>query len=270
MVLTIKSLNAQGMSEFELYQYDLKIINPAFAGLEKETNINAFLKQGNEYGRATSKMFSYDGNISKLNSGIGLIYQQNKFGFYNDWNIKGLYNYQYDLGKDKSIVFGTAIIYQSLSAPNNTGPLTTAQAFSSADYITWDLGMVYDSKTIFGGINIENLSRQRISAGFEVSPRFVHSVNATLGYKIHNLGNFNLRPVLFFRKIHQQDYLDINISSEFKNLIIGGMRYSTQVKTLSFNGGINWKNRIRLIGLIYSNLRSVYGNGYEILLSARV
>jgi type IX secretion system PorP/SprF family membrane protein len=262
MLLTIESIKAQGITNFDIYQYDLKIINPAFAGLEKGYEINTFLQQK----KVTSSMCSFEQNISKLNSGIGLIYQKNETRAFYERNLKALYNYQYVLKENKKISLGMSLNYESIGIDKNASSMALSYISEPGNvtFLSWDLGAVYDSNTIFGGISIENISRERIK-GDELA-KSVKGFNATIGYKINNLGMFDLRPMLFFQEFDGITYFDINLQTEFKKLIIAGARYSSKYKSLSFNAGINWKNTVRLIGKVFSNSNSVSEKDYEVAL----
>lgn len=263
LVLIIKSVNAQGISEFDIYQYDLKIINPAFAGLEKGYEFNAFLQQK----KVTSSMCSFEGNISKLNSGIGLIYQRNETRAFYERNLKALYNYQYVLKEDKKISLGMSLNYESIGFDQNASSLALSYISEPGNrtFLSWDLGAVYDSNTFFGGISIENISRERIK-GDELATS-VKGFNATVGYKINNLGMFDIRPMLFFNEFDGYSYFDINLQTEFKKLIIAGARYGSKYKSLSFNAGVHYKN-IRLIGKVFSisDSKPVSEKDYEVAL----
>lgn len=267
MLLTIESIKAQGITDFDMYQYDLKIINPAFAGIEKGYEFNTFLKRT----EVTSSRCSFEQNISKLNSGIGLIYQRNETRAFYERNLKALYNYQYVLKEDKKISLGMSLNYESFGFDNNASSMALSYISEPGNvtFLSWDLGAVYDSNTFFGGISIENISRERIK-GDELA-KSVKGFNATIGYKINNLGMFDLRPMLFFSEYDGYTYFDANIQTEFKKLIIAGARYSSKYKSLSFNAGIHW-NRIRLIGKVFSNSNSnsVSERDYEFALLLRV
>lgn len=255
---------SQDLRPFNLYNYDSKLINPAYAGLLNEQNYQVQYNGGsgsNDFPYTALTGFSLQ--LPKLNSGIGGFLWRESVGVYTEDNTSFLYNYQVKLGEGKRLSIGAEIRYSYISIDysklnlqgNGGDPLLSSYQIQRDKVVTADFGMVYKTGDFSIGVSTQNLMqshKQEI-----LSTMRVYSFYSA--YELPVRPWLVFKPSAFFRTTFtdsQSDIVELNAVMEFKKVLFVGMQTTMgDFKSFqSYNAGIAIAKRVQLIGVIYSGV----------------
>ena len=253
------TVQSQTHRNYDYHLFDLKTINPAFAGIEEKYSIS-FLSSGYELQGAPSNIFmAMDANIEQLNSGLGLVFENNHVGPLNFSNLIFNYNYHLNINKSSRLILGTgvkrAVTSFSLSIPSNPSDPVFISSENSIN-LDLDFGIAYILNDLSLGISVINLlNSEQISTGETLNnPRLIHNYIA-YDFKINK--SFELKPAVFISINELDNNYEFNLMSRiFQYLSLGfNVNYLGDRTDLALIAGINWNDNIELFSVLYSNQR---------------
>lgn len=251
---------AQDLTPFKLYQYDLKLINPAFAGIKNGHQFTSFVKRGvgDRALLPTYLLFSYETQLSGINSGIGVTFQNQPFHNWNqsDWRLS--YNHQLKLQKAGNLVIGVNLDRKNVNHNSSVSlsPGASKLLYSNTDM---DVGMVYHHNSFYGGVTINNIFNIQKSSDETImsvrEQRHLRFTSTILGSKFQVNNWLSINPSIIYHHSLEWDIIDANFTSEIKNLFIVGFtrRFKSGSDIFSINAGFNWKDKVQIVGIVHSN-----------------
>jgi type IX secretion system PorP/SprF family membrane protein len=165
---------AQSYRYFNFFNYDPKLINPAFAGMvnaqDYQVQYSTIAKSNDSGTLSTSASDVYTAltaasiKIDKLNSGIGAIVWRDVTGPYGENNGSIMYNYQFKLGVEKCLSLGTQLGYSVSFIDNskftqiqpNNSLIIEGIEYGNRSFIA-DFGLAFQSHKLYVGISTINL-----------------------------------------------------------------------------------------------------------------
>lgn len=266
LLLISASVFSQYLRSFSLYNYDPKLINPAYAGLQNEQNYQVqYAANTKGYGDSTPPYAALTGfslQLTRLNSGIGGFLWKESVGVYTEDNASFLYNYQVKLGDERRLSIGSEIRrteisldYSKLEIVGGFDPLLSSYQVQHDRVVTADFGVVYNAKAFSVGASTQNL----------VQSHKQEIVKASRYYSFYSAYQLPIRPWLAFKPSiflitgftgSQSEILELNTVLEFKKIIFIGARgtISNYKNYMSYNAGITIAKRVQLIGVVYSGI----------------
>lgn len=190
---------AQQDAQFTQYMFNQQFLNPAFVGIEKETQIsfihrsqwvgyNPSFDTGNS---PSTQVLSANTWLPGFNSGIGIHAVNDRLGPVNNQEIQLSYAYQINVGSEGTLALGVrgglyvhsidftlfrALDEGDLLIPDNLGKQSISQADMAA-------GIYYNSPTFFSGIAVNHLLPTKFDFGIEgLDNSLVYSANLLLGF----------------------------------------------------------------------------------------
>lgn len=262
LILAINKSFAQQYSSSSLYMYDMKLVNPAFAGTGKKQIFTAdyHTTLTNFNGHPYRLFITYENNLSKINSGIGTIVSYNEIGPFTEFSGNLLYDYQYKLGEQKKVSFGTSLTYKRSSIDENeirpldpNDPVLAQSDFSSND-VSLHLAVLLMVKSTRVGLGAYNLLKT------ENNEYLAQADSRVLFFNLENKYNLvewlSLRPSLLYQTDFSNTWLDVNTIIEVKKLVLIGANYQIRGdrdNNLNINGGVAIKDRAEILLHAYSS-----------------
>lgn len=275
------TLLAQDIIPFGLYFNNWKMVNPASAGLSEAQEFNIAYRANNTKvdSHPSYVLLSYEDLLSRQNSGLGIIFENQQIRARTRVFGKAIYNYQIRFGRENTVSFGAGFGFLSetydLSSLRyvdlNDPALVTNSSPSNA--FDLELGVAFRSKNFQGGISLKNLLESKIE-----NPHFdllkdntVQHLTAYGEYRVA-FDKFRFIPSIYVNTDYENVLLDLNPTVEILNfLLIGGtLRISNNDNIMNVNAGVNWNNKVQLFGVVYSSGYEGEGNNFEFSLSIRI
>ena len=273
-------INGQDVTPFELYFNNFKTINPAAAGIFDEQKFDIQFRANSTQVdfHPSFALISYENQLTRLNSGIGFILENQQAGISTRVTGKALYNYQL-VFDNQTLSIGTGIgltsnsyDWQLYQAINPDDPVIIERS-STTTAFDLDFGIAYTWHNTQAGVSIRNVLESEIHDNeFTRSDRTnIQSLNAYVNHSF-KVSNFVINPSLYLATDYDNVLADLNTLFEIGNLVLIGASYrvSKDDNYLNLNGGIKWKNNIRLMGILYSSGYQRPGNNYEFSLSIAI
>ncbi|MEQ8473594.1 MAG: PorP/SprF family type IX secretion system membrane protein [Marinoscillum sp.] len=279
ILISQNTLLGQNIIPYGLYFNNWKVVNPASTGLGGSQNFDIAYRTNNTKvnGHPSNVLLSYEGQLSRYHSGLGIIFENQQIGGITRVFGKALYNYQIQLNGGNKISIGAGFgmlsetfDYNSIRLLNpNDVVLNTHPAPNKV--FDLDLGMTFKSENIQGGIAIKNLIPSKSKRSEVLGARTVQLVTAYVEYKIE-FDKFRFIPSICSYTDYEHVIFDINPTLEFmKRILIGGtLRLSDDDSLVNVNAGIYLNENIRLTGIVYSSGYEGAGNNFEFSLGIRI
>lgn len=274
-------LHSQDIIPYGLYSNNWKVLNPGAAGLRESQGFDISYRANDTKidGNPSYVLLSYETLFGKQNSGLGIIFENQQIAFRTRVFGKAIYNYQIPLRDEKKLSMGVGIGFLSETLdftsirfvdprdPISTGNLPASNAFDL------DLGVAFKSKKFQGGISLRNLLESRIGKSelFLFDNHTIQHVTA-YGEYVFEFRKFQFIQSAFVYTDYKDIFLDLNPTFEILEfLLIGGsFRVSNDGSFVNVNAGIHWKNKIQIMGILYSSGYRGIGNDFEFNLGIRI
>ena len=273
-------LFGQDIVPYGLYYNNWKVVNPASTGLSESQQFDVAYRTNNTEvdNHPSYVLLSYENRLSRLNSGLGIIFENQQTGIRTRVFGKALYNYQIQLSDEKKFSIGAGFGFLSETLNSNAlvvnpnDPILDTSS-SPSNAFDMDLGIAFKSKKFQGGVSIRNLLESEIenSEIRGLPDNTVQHLTAHAEY-ILAFTKFRFIPSTYLYTDYDDILFDINPTFEMlRFLLIGGtLRVSDDDNFVNVNAGFNWKNKIRIMGIVYSSGYEGEGNNYEFNLSVRI
>nr|WP_255517976.1 PorP/SprF family type IX secretion system membrane protein [Fulvivirga sp. M361] len=273
-------IKGQEVIPFELYFNNFKTINPAAAGIFDEQKFDIQFRANNTQVdfHPSFALISYENQLTSLNSGIGLILENRQAGISTRVTGKALYNYQFAFD-DQTLVIGTGIglisdsydlyLYKVIDPDD---PILIERS-STTTAFDLDFGIAYIWQNTQAGISIRNVLESEIHDNefSRLNRTNIQFLNAYVNHSF-KVSNVVINPSLYLQTDYDNVLADLNTLFEIRDLLLigGSYRVTEGNNFLNLNGGIKWKNNIRLMGILYSSGYEGPGNNYEFSLSIAI
>ena len=270
-------VNAQFRQNLDTYQYNLKLINPAFVGDENFQSFGVLYQTRltKVDGSPESILLSYENQISKLNSGIGFIASSNSVGVhsYNDLNLQ--YAYHVNLKENSYLSFGLGFMH-SINASNfgelnildQDDPSFNSFTLNSKNY-NFDLGVSFRSENLLIAIGSQNLFGTKNLGSFPERDFKVYNFYTHYDFDIS--ANTKLTPTLFYRNSENRWFIDSGLRIQLFDVISLGyiLRLDHDKNSNSvFISEIQFFELIKIYSLLYNqnvnSNRDRFGSNIEI------
>lgn len=266
LVLAVSTV-AQSQKQFALYRYNLNVINPAFTGLQNEQTFNLHRTSIPE------SLISYSNSLTKIRSGIGLMFWNLGFSSIKETNISIPYSYHLKLNEKSSLSLGTELKYQkiniSFSEFTSTGPsdpISFSNDRVSDSNFDFDFGLVYERNNF----QIATAAKGVLKSAYKnvgISYRELRTKhNIYTAYKFVITENLKITPSILYTTDFNTGSLDLNGSVELKKLFLLGTtaNFTKDEVRFNFNAGVSIKEKVQLMALVYSNLAEQYNTTKDI------
>lgn len=270
-ILFIQFTVASAQSQyFNLYMYDIKLINSAFTGIEESQSFSAFYKRiGSEnISDIRSMLLSYENQLQTINSGVGAMAYYNEAGNFTEAGTGLLYNYQIKINGSNKINIGTALHLQKFAidrdayrALNTNDPVILTGKSSTTNFDV-DLGAAYKRKELLIGVSFANLLEPEFE-GFLRKEKSV--INLSLSNRFILTEWLVFKPSVFYSSGQYSHQVDINPVFKVYDLFLLGAGYlvrENRDNNINFNGGIDIKNTVQLVVHAYSSVYQKYRDNY--------
>jgi type IX secretion system PorP/SprF family membrane protein len=263
---------AQQEVQFSQAHFNKLFYNPAFSGVNDALNVNAFYRAqwvgipGNpEYQSITADMPIY-----RANSGVGIVFLNDKIGAQKNMNIAVSYAYFLKIG-ESTLSFGlTAGINQKsidgtiLRAPQGQYepnvinhdddfiPVGKVSAFAPV----FGLGVLLKNDQYFVGISSNRILESSFNftdGGKNVKIYNTRHINLQAGYLFDITNNIDLQTSLLLKSDLVEHQLDLNVMVIYNEFIWGGLSYR----------GYNKYSRDAIVGLFGINVNKSLKFGYS-------
>ncbi len=261
--LTCNLAFSQTYGTFDLYNYDPKMINPAFAGLINEQNYHVQFSGGDSDYPYTA-LTAFSTRINGINSGIGAMLWRSERGPFRENSTRFLYNYQFKFGNNKCLSIGVQSGYTDLYLDEplytliNLGDdlLINEDDMHSKTY-TGDIGVVYKVNNFHLGISTENLVySQQAATLFYNTPYRIYNIFSMHQFEMASWLKF--QPSILVRTaLRDLSYVDLNGIFVLKNFILLGAaaQYRNGDIYQNYNAGIDIKKKLQFIGTLYAGAK---------------
>ncbi|ELR68866.1 hypothetical protein C900_05692 [Fulvivirga imtechensis AK7] len=249
---------------FDLYMYDLKMVNPAFTGRDSAQIFNTFINYTSfESSNASTAMISYENRLSSISSGIGLLAYHYQSGPHSQIGVRLPYSYYSTVAKGV-LTIGAMINYKKhaidTDAFRTIDPddpvLNPENNIPSIDAFDLDFGLVYQLKNTQLGLTVANLLEPEFNFG---NNAIIQKQNRTLILSLTKYfqltDGMKALPMIHYFSDFSSVGVDINTILEIKKVILLGAGYQilqSRDNNLHFSGGVNIKSTIQLIIKAYS------------------
>jgi len=243
-IIQLTSISYSQDIQFSQFFASSMYLNPAFTGNTIQHRwIGIYRNQWPSIpGAFVSYSFSYDHHLSDLNSGVGLIFTQDKAGSggLRFTNIGGLYSYYFQINRKLTVRMGTKISYTFRNYDQSklrfqdqiiTGsPSTIEELNEGTSYPDFNVGGIAYSEKIWIGFAVDHINRPDQSfLNQETDLPIKWSIHG--GYKFtldegdaKGKGGTYLSPSINYKAQGKWDQLDLGASIS-KNVISLGFAY---------------------------------------------
>jgi len=244
------------------------IVNPAFAGLENETNLNlAYRSQWNNVpGAPVAQNLTLDHGFNKV--GLGINFVNDKSGLTRQTRAVATFAYHLPVGSNgNKLNFGVSVgmMNQRLSNSDIVGNVNDPDAnrYNEREtYLDGDFGVAYTDKRLTLHAAFPNLKKILDSKEerFADIPRFFTSASYKFLFGA-GIDAVVLEPQVAFRAIKGIDNIwdaGAQVAIIDRQILFSGMYHST--KNATFGLGMDFKKKYLISGLYTSNTAAL--NGY--------
>lgn len=271
------------------YYYDYKLANPALVGLEHNHTMNVmyfgvpFKRSGKNYFPTSQTLYTtYETSSEKLKGGIGAMFNWQRLGAENYLSSSLLYSYKISVGTNKEIRIGTQLHYQRLKvnyglyrviSPDDP-LLSVPTSRECSDNFDMDFGAVYHTPKFDAGVSVKNVLLSEFQFDNRVlSTTGTSALNAFIQRKFVVTHWLDITPSVMLITDFERSFADVNAILQIKKWVLIGVGYAVPYngrKNISFNIGLDIKDRVRLIAHIYSQAEAPYSAVYGTSIGAMV
>jgi type IX secretion system PorP/SprF family membrane protein len=157
---------------FSQYYFNEMVINPAYVGSHVQLSLNSTYRNQWVNFPGAPKTFSFSGHTSLLRGkiGVGLLFNNDQIGSYNNQNIFGFYSYRIHLAKgtlSMGLQAGLNLLAADFSKLNLVNPDDPSFYSSKGFKPNFGAGLYYSQKDFFIGFSVPFILNNVISGGLE-------------------------------------------------------------------------------------------------------
>lgn len=252
----------------DLYQYNYTSISPAFAGLDgqKITFIGSTF-QASKFPGPDSGFMGFETTIKKINSGVGFNAITEQSGPVSSTYLSLLYNYQWNIGDERTLVFGAKLGSYALGVNlsqyipvDNNDPLLNSPGDASTTNLMAGAGVLYKGKRFFAGISADNLAHRKVYSDpyINFSPDNI-LFHYFLGTNVDLGKSFSTTHSIYSYTIENDWRADLNNAVIFRKWLIAGVSFQFDDNGVmpKANAGVSIKDKAKVLVMLYSKERDV-------------
>ncbi|MBL4753290.1 MAG: type IX secretion system membrane protein PorP/SprF [Flavobacteriales bacterium] len=287
LLIAVQNVNAQDPHFSQFYAAQL-YLNPAFAGSATGSRIMANYRHqwAGIPGAFVTYAFSLDHNFSRLNSGLGLYFQQDKAGSGGlRTTITGLqYAYHVKLSRKVSARFGADLSFRirdidfnnlifndQLSKAGIASTTTETPTSEASTFFDYGSGIIVFSEKYWVGVALHHLTQpnQALLGGTETILPLKYSVHGGMRIAVKDRygkkSEKYVAPAFNYKGQHHFDQLDVGVSY-YSNPVTFGIWYRGIPGLKALRPGLG--NNDALIGLIGYRVDDLsIGYSYDLTIS---
>ncbi|WP_461450175.1 PorP/SprF family type IX secretion system membrane protein [Mucilaginibacter sp.] len=274
-VFYFKISNAQQDAQFSQYIFNGLYINPAYAGEKQDVFVNSFFRSQwtGIPGAPQTISVAVDGSLSDLNTGLGVLLNQDKIGAQSTTSMYGNYSYKIQLDEqyDSNISFGLGFgfLQSSLNGNELNATQTNDNYIPSGNVsvILPDarLGILYTSDHFFAGASADNLLASRVHTSAESSLTTIPETHLyfTVGGLFELQDDIKFKPSILMRDSPgSPKSVDINSFLLFNDKFWVGATYRTTINSSNNGSNINLNSSNAVVGMVEFFLNPRFRVGY--------
>jgi type IX secretion system PorP/SprF family membrane protein len=282
-IFCLKKSNAQQDAQFSQYIFNGLYINPAYAGEKQDVFVNSFFRSQwtGIQGAPQTVSVAVDGSLNDLNTGLGLLLNQDKIGAQSTTSMYGNYAYKIQLDEqyDSNISFGLGFGFlQSSLNGNELNATQTNDSYVPAGNVSVilpdaRLGILYTSDKFFAGASVDNLIASHVHTSAENAlttipkPHYYFTVGALFDLE----EDIKFKPSILIRDSPgAPKSVDINSFFLFNDRFWAGATYRTTINSNNTGSNINLNSSTALVGMVefFINPRVRVGYAFDYSLNA--
>lgn len=250
LVVVTSKVSAQQDAQFTQYMFNQLYYNPAFAGSGDGTTLTAIHRSQwfgydgsvNQGGAPNTQLISYNTQLSKIKSGLGVIISNDHLGPSNNLSVQGALSRNINL-PDGSIltvgvnlgIFSSSINFDDIVVVNPNDPISNSSGKESQLKPDFGVGFIYRTGNFFGGLSTNHLLQPKFDFGeSQVSNQLNRHYYLTLGYDYSLTPQIKITPTALLKSVSLNTYnLDVSVIGEYNNNLRAGLAYR-QSESASF------------------------------------
>ena len=282
LIFTVKSTYAQQTPEFADYFYNPLVINPAYTGFYRNSDItfSGRMQAGSVEGAPETLSLSFHGPISQKKMGVGGMVIHDKLGVTTKTSFYGTYAFKLFSYENSSnswyysptslslgLVGGVSRYTEDLSSLN-IGNDPVFQNNINATLPSVGVGAFYNSESFYIGLSSPNLLESSISQENNVNIKSHYYLNS--GVRFFSSRFFFIEPSILLKYVDGAPLqADFNVFFNYNNTIELGAGYRT-TSSVNILAGVYIKNNFRLVYNYNPALDSTpLGQSHGLILSYR-
>ncbi len=248
---------AQSIGTINTYQYDLKLINPAFTGISDTSSFN-FIYQDfwtNVSGSPQSVLVSYEHDLNTLKGDLGFMFVSLNQGLRTRNRTNLFLAKEIVLKTDQSLHLGANLIYESTTFDfsqlnnNNPGdPAIPTDNSGSNEVFYLDFGVAFERKNLLVGGAVQNLEVIENNS-LSISTTRSKFYNLFGQYELHQIFNdVMFKPYVLYQTTSEVWRLDTGLDVEFFEMItVGGrVRFFEDESAYLLTSSVELKDWVRV------------------------
>lgn len=236
LAFLLKVALAQQEPNFSQYMYNQIDYNPGSAGYKDMISLSALGRQQwlGFPGKPTVSVFSVNAPVKplKINSGIGLVFQNDNIGYNKDINVKFAYAYRMVINETGKLGIGISGGFRNkvfkpdywLTADGGSGTDPNIPTNESGTAFDMGFGLFYNAEDLYLGLSVANLLQSPVKYKSAVYNNNRHYF-LTAGYNLPLKNSFELQPSVMLMSDGMITSADINTVLMYNNRFWGGVSY---------------------------------------------
>lgn len=289
LIISSQLLKAQDPQFSQFYSAPLSV-NPAFAGTTTEHRliVNSRIQWPSLPKAYVTHAFSYDFNMHDLNSGIGVLFSQDKAGQANLSTTSASFSYTYNVRLNKqwvlkpalsfgyvarNIDLGSIVLGDQLDARDPTSVVSIDPAlgsFSKTQYLDLGTGfLLYNGNSWLGAsaLHLNQPNQSFIEGDSPLPIRYsVHGgVRIKLGKKslFKGVKHGSLSPAFVYKTQGTFEQLDLGVNFHFSPIVVG-LWYRGVPISKNLSNNLNQDAIVFLVGLQFQSFEFAYSYDFSI------
>lgn len=255
VLLTSPLLFSQHITNFGLFQQNISFYNPSstayqtkhYGTIQYNTRLTGFP------GNPTTFAAQYEKDLEKINSGIGILMYNDKFGF-STYNI-GMFQYRYSIktGEDSKLMLGvSAGVFHSKYPEfvNSDLHLTDTAKTISQGKFTLNSGISFQWKGLYVGVSAMNATKPDFDR-LNFSTRIHYNGHAKYDFEISEKFRISPQAHIITDLIFDSNTLNVRFEHYNKFWYLAGVQ---NLKSIMLGAGIQFWDRL-YIGYLYQHFK---------------
>ena len=252
MSLTVLKLQAQQDPLYSQYLFNVMVLNPAYAGLNENTNIsfNSRLQWSGIEGSPTTNTLSANSSFFGGKSGVGLVMMIDKLGINS--NTEGHLVYAYHIkGRKSTLSFGLQAGFISrkydfdeLNLRVSDDPFfdTTLEPKSKMNIGT---GFLYTQENLMIGVSVPRIMNNSFLDGTTDAGRYERHYYMLGAYLIELKTELLFKPAVLVKSVPGAPLsIDLNANFMYRNMYWGGI-YTRNFQSYGLMGQVEFADAYR-------------------------
>lgn len=245
---------AQQASGYTMFWNNYSVQNPAATGLFNKhyAAVNGRLQWLGFNGAPKTANAIYDLRIDSLRSSIGVNYEIDQYGLFQNQNVRLNYAYCIPFTVKSNLSIGTALCFQNVKfTPSD--PNTTIPGPYSGNVIDLNLGLMFRTTKLLFGISSYQLleSEAKIENGDNLGQYYKNARHLfiTGAYTLKLSNNLDISPSFNFMSVNspfQTTTIEVNLKATYKKQFWFASSYRFNTSMAGIMTGVDIKQKYRI------------------------